>query len=425
MGITESISKEQILKQLKAEIFDVKFLILKHINDIFARINYQERDVFYYLKKDIVNGIESIFSNKNREIEQNLPLKEKNPMPNKREKTQLKNNCPISDKDSSSEKNEIQNFNFFTSKDIQNKNLEITIDFENYYTNFISDTDSLENKTVAEFLLKVANLSRLSYNLSNKFLKNLYKEYKEIELKDKKNKIIVCLDQFKKEFSIWVKNNEDEVNIKLINFLNKCDLSFINKQEDKQIKIYFKKLFKDLLILYFRSELSFPSIEINFKKEEDCFNYKKMIDLLNKGNNRKVNFVFLPSLFSNGIYLENGRQWVFTYINNPKKKTFFFKDKEIELFELENAESKFHIPTLSEELKIQLKTIYYLVPKLNYDISEKVNQEYIYYLKNKKTNKTEKYVKNGKIEINDNLEFLQCEFNLMGEKILEISELIK
>ena len=48
-----------------------------------------------------------------------------------------------------------------------------------------------------------------------------------------------------------------------------------------------------------------------------------MIDFINKGNNRKVNFVILPSLFSNGNYLENGKYWVFTY----KKDTFKFDEQ--------------------------------------------------------------------------------------------------
>ena len=45
-----------------------------------------------------------------------------------------------------------------------------------------------------------------------------------------------------------------------------------------------------------------------------------MLDLINKGNNRKVNFLILPSLLSNDKYLENGKSWVFTY----KRNTFKF-----------------------------------------------------------------------------------------------------
>ena len=56
-------------------------------------------------------------------------------------------------------------------------------------------------------------------------------------------------------------------------------------------------------------------------KKED-FNSEMMIDFINRGKNRKVNFVILPSLFSNGNYIQNGKLWVFTYFKN----TFRFGD---------------------------------------------------------------------------------------------------
>ena len=51
-----------------------------------------------------------------------------------------------------------------------------------------------------------------------------------------------------------------------------------------------------------------------------------MIDFINKGNNRKVNFIILPSLESNGSFLENGKSWVFTYVND----TFRFEDSDLQ-----------------------------------------------------------------------------------------------
>ena len=56
--------------------------------------------------------------------------------------------------------------------------------------------------------------------------------------------------------------------------------------------------------MYFHCNISFPLIEISFEKEEN-FNSDKMIDFINRGKNRKVNFIILPSLISNGNYLEN------------------------------------------------------------------------------------------------------------------------
>ena len=61
-----------------------------------------------------------------------------------------------------------------------------------------------------------------------------------------------------------------------------------------------------------------------------------MIDFINKGNNRKVNFIILPSLFSNGNYLENGKFWVF--IN--KKDTFKFGELRYE--NLVNKKEKYN-----------------------------------------------------------------------------------
>ena len=51
-----------------------------------------------------------------------------------------------------------------------------------------------------------------------------------------------------------------------------------------------------------------------------------MIDFINTGKDRKVNLIILPSLFSNGVFLENGKSWVFTY----GKNTFKFEDSLIQ-----------------------------------------------------------------------------------------------
>ena len=46
-----------------------------------------------------------------------------------------------------------------------------------------------------------------------------------------------------------------------------------------------------------------------------------MIDFINRGKNRKVNFVILPALISNGNFLQNGKYWVFTFTENTFKFT--------------------------------------------------------------------------------------------------------
>ena len=63
-----------------------------------------------------------------------------------------------------------------------------------------------------------------------------------------------------------------------------------------------------------------------------------MIDFINKGNNRKVNFGILPSLFSNGNYLENEKSWVFTY----KKNTFYFSDSKLDYENIDEQKEIFN-----------------------------------------------------------------------------------
>ena len=54
-----------------------------------------------------------------------------------------------------------------------------------------------------------------------------------------------------------------------------------------------------------------------------------MIDFINRGKNRKVNFVILPSLFSDGSFLQNGKLWVFTFCKNTFKFDVLKINKQI------------------------------------------------------------------------------------------------
>ena len=91
--------------------------------------------------------------------------------------------------------------------------------------------------------------------------------------------------------------------------------------------------------MYFHCNISFPLIEISFEKEEN-FNSDKMIDFINRGKNRKVNFIILPSLIFNGNYLENGKSWVFTFTNNTFKFDNFMNQFLNELLKQENSTPK-------------------------------------------------------------------------------------
>ena len=168
--------------------------------------------------------------------------------------------------------------------------------------NFINDEDSIDNKTLGMNLIQIADLSRRAYDDCDKLLSQLYKEFE----KDKEKDIIISSpDQFRKDFSAWVKNTKKKYIIE--QFIYKLTSSLITSEERKEMKNYFNKLYKDLLILYLQCQLSFPPVIINFNQEDKDFNSKKMIDnfQIGKTYKAKVNFLFFPSLFSNKLF----RKW--------------------------------------------------------------------------------------------------------------------
>ena len=135
----------------------------------------------------------------------------------------------------------------------------------------------------------------------------------------------------------------------------------------------------------------------------------------NKGKGeKKINFVVFPSLISNGEFLQKGKQYVFTYFNEEKKKTFYFENINLEPLIEENK--KFYIPRLKDELKINLIKI--LIPEINYKIAENIKRDYKFLLKNRKTNEEkEEVIKNSFIKIGENEECIKCDFYLMSEYI--------
>ena len=316
--------------------------------------------------------------------------------------------------------NIIKTNNVFMSKDVQNKLSKIMDEFNIYSANFFNDDDPIENKTIGEFLYKVANISRISFNHSNELLKILY--YKFYEKNEKSETIISSLEQFKEEFSTWVKNNIDYANYEIEMYVKEKNITYIDDEKDVKTKKYFINLYKDLLTLYFISELSFPSIEIDFNICDNDFNFEKMIDFAHNKGKKKINFVFFPSLFSNGNYLEKGKQWVFTYIDDMKKRTFYFPD--IKLEPLIDDKAKFHIPKLSDKLTLTIEKSDYLKPITNYEISEKVKKQYYFCLLNNKTKDWRKIISESPIKIEENEECLKCDLFLMSEYILTSSEFI-
>ena len=82
------------------------------------------------------------------------------------------------------------------------------------------------------------------------FLELLYNEFKNI--RNNNETIISSVDQFKMEFSSWVKNNNKNMVECLKDFIKNASINeYINLQKGENTKNYLKKLYKDLLLLFF------------------------------------------------------------------------------------------------------------------------------------------------------------------------------
>ena len=151
-----------------------------------------------------------------------------------------------------------------------------------------------------------------------------------------------------------------------------------------------------------------------------------MIDFINRGKNRKVNFVILPSLIANGYFLENGKSWVFTFYKN----TFKFENSINEFLNgllvdnlslkniKENLKIKVYCDNKNDSLSIKIDT--------NINIHENMNYEFIFYIKNKKKNYIfKKSTKEKNFKIDKNYEIKKYEFKFENETIISSTNIIK
>ena len=316
--------------------------------------------------------------------------------------------------------------NVFTSKDIQEENKEITRNFQNETYNYMNTNEKVENESAAKFLRYVAQISRISYNVSQKLLKKMEDNFAKL----KGNTFSFKDINSKKEFSFWIKNSEKENQIKeknkfkeYLNILNGENL--FKEDENSKEQKYLLNLYYDLSIMYFHCHIAFPLVEIDFKAEEN-FNSEKMIDFINRGKNRKVNFVILPALISNSGFLQNGKQWVFTFYKN----TFKFEDtitKSLNnLLNIENINAKY----IQDNLKINI--ICRIKDKekefniiTNIDIPEDIEYEFKFYFLRKKDNKIFYFrTKKKHFRINKSCEITKYEFKI-EDKIILTSKDIK
>ena len=416
------ISKNEKTKQNES-------LSMKHLKDLtdMAKMNLKDyiNNLCFQLAKYKVDKTKEIENWKNDFLKKvNTDIDNLNILisDNKKQDNLNENNNNIKKEYKIESSNEL---NTFTSKDIQEENKEITRNFQNETYNYMNVNEKIENENVALFLKEVAKLSRISYNNKNLLFKLMKDKYIQI-----KGNISFNDENSKKEFSSWVKKFEKENgNKEYLNILNQIKLFDNNNTNQK----YLEKLFYDLTIMYFHCDLSFPSIQINFKKEND-FISEKMIDFINRGKNRKVNFIILPSLFSNGNYLQNGKSWVFTYYKNTFKFDDTINDTLNKLLEKEykntNTNSTKTIKNIKDILKMNVicknksqgKEITVFT---NYEIPKNLKYEYIFVFKNNITNKISDFATNKKsFVINNYFDIVEYRLKLENEIIIKSNKII-
>ena len=387
---------EQTKKNIKENI-DKSFISLtKDKQEIKIKDIEKWKDdiILTYINKEIDKLIESSLNDKEPE---------KKPENNIKKEYKIESNSEL---------------NMFTPKDIQEENKEITRNFQNEAYNYMNATEKVENENVASFLKNVAIISRLSF----KERKSLYKIMEEKYLKITDNKTPKNDENYKKEFSQWVKNLEKKEGKKEYdNFLNQLK-PFEREIKNNKEQIYLKKLLYDLIIMYFHCDISFPLVEINFTKKED-FNSEIMIDFINRGKNRKVNFIILPSLFSNGNYLQNGKFWVFTYFKNTFRFGNSIDSSLDEYLKEENpkSESKYWMKAYCKiEGKEKIVTI-----KTNFNIYKNRNYNFIFHLKYKNTSQiTVIRAKSTSFSMDKYFDIIEFKFELDNKILVSSKDII-
>ena len=399
-------TNNEFAKKLKDLSNQAKKNIKNSIDNSFASLTMNKQLIN---KKDIEKWKDNIILTYiNNEIDKliNLSLENKEP-----EKTS--DNNDDNKKEYKIESN--SELNMFTPKDIQEENKEITRNFQNEAYNYMNANEKVENENVASFLKNVAIISRISF----KEHKNLNKEMEEKYLMIPGNKKQKDDEIYKKEFSQWIKNLEKKEGKRIYdNFLNQLK-PFEKEIKDNKEQKYLKQLLYDLIIMYFHCDISFPIVEINFTKKED-FNSEMMIDFINRGKNRKVNFVILPSLFYNGNYIQNGKLWVFTYFKNTFRfgdsidncLEEFLKEKNLKSENLYTMKAYYKIE--GDEKIINIKT--------NFGIPKNSNYNFVFYLKNTKKNQvTVVRTKSISFSLKKHVDIVEFQF-VLDNKILVTSK---
>lgn len=220
MGNSEKMDNNTLIKNLKTikdvienefrDIIDSKNKIIYYIDDSFNKLGYQNIPSIYNWKNNIIYYINYIFDGKDKSIENiltNMGVYSKIPSKEnlKQEEKKEVNELLLKEKNSKLE--------VITARDIQNKLFDITREFEKISVNFINDDDDLENKTLGEYLLDIANISRCSYNESNKLLNILFQEFEKS--KKKETILISSADEFNSDFLNGLKTIKIKILLRL------------------------------------------------------------------------------------------------------------------------------------------------------------------------------------------------------------------
>ena len=297
--------------------------------------------------------------------------------------------------------------NFYESKEIEEKYITIIDKFKTSIGKYIDDDEEIENMAIGTVLVKIARTVRSAYNDANFLLKIVYDQFeKDKEKNIGEKELISSPDFFKEEFSEWAKENKSKVLETTQNFKSK------DFKDDK----YIAQFYNDFLLFFFECELSIPAIKVDFSfSKDEEFNAEKMNEYPPNKKKRKVNFVYFPALISNESYLRRGKKWVFTYVEG-RNKTFVIKDPELGTLFKKN---RFKIPGLRDKFKIDVQYEKFYAANLNFKVHPRVNQEYVFYLKDKKSGEIKKVVAGGnKVRDEDNKELVKLEYKFMDEVIL-------
>ena len=404
---TNDAKKQLLLTQANQSKSNIRMQILKLYNEL-------PENQTNISKKDLETVLENVYKNMTNEIDK------------------LCNN--FLNADDINNTNEIKNIidykiesnnelNIFTSRNIQDENKIITRTFQDEANNITTNDEQVENEQVALFCKKVAEISRMSYKASSKLLKKMKEKF--IELKG--NKMSSSDENFREEFSPWIKSSEIEKNI-FEEYKNILNQEFpLKRNENSDEEKYLINLFYELTLLYFHCHIGFPLVEIDFKAENN-FDSNKMIDVIYMGiKNRKVNFVILPSSFSIGKFLITGISYVFTYL----KDTFKFKEDEIadlnNIFFTQNSnaesvENDYAIKIIwknNNNVKyVDIITSFYLPRNKRYEFSLFVND--------KTNDKSFPFItKLIKFEIKKNMKIVKCELRVENKVIISSKNIIK